>query len=390
MKMLKSEKNHRDEVDPSTNPVDFVPSQDNNELKENLALEPSPSTNPSINQEVCKTLVQGVFRSAQTFEAFAPYITSFLKLGEEIIELYDKAKHNKELCGFLLKRCNCAMAAVKDLNMRRTEDPEFFSKRQNEELFEEFIKCMKKIKVFIHRVGKLRKLIKYVMAQSIEDDLKDLVEEFDGCMASLNFSFNIQSRTETKKIKDYVTQIYELLVNVYGIPDDRQSQQNFLDRMDLMTRRNREFQIQDKDTNKISIKNVEINEPLLVGDDYQTTDTHRSKKVEKRISIKDSTDVSFKEFSNDTSSDYVIDAQIEIRRQVNILKILKNSDHIIRFFGVAQKDSKFYLVTEWMDHGNLREYYTNFKNHMNWETKIKFALDICRGVSYLHDCGVSQ
>src|SRR6266542_932600 len=64
--------------------------------------------------------------------------------------------------------------------------------------------------------------------------------------------------------------------------------------------------------------------------------------------------------------------------------------HIIRFFGVAQKDSKFYLVTEWMDHGNLREYYTNFKNHMNWETKIKFALDICRGVSYLHDCGVSQ
>src|ERR1044072_6000449 len=27
---------------------------------------------------------------------------------------------------------------------------------------------------------------------------------------------------------------------------------------------------------------------------------------------------------------------------------------------------------------------------MNWKTKIKFALDICCGVSYLYDCGVSQ
>jgi len=80
--------------------------------------------------------------------------------------------------------------------------------------------------------------------------------------------------------------------------------------------------------------------------------------------------------------------QIEIRRQVNILKELKNSDHIIRFFGVSQEDSKYYLVTEWMEHGNLHEYYTKFRDNINLETKIKFALDICRGVAYLHECKV--
>ena len=130
---------------------------------------------------------------------------------------------------------------------------------------------------------------------------------------------------------------------------------------------------------------VEANEPLLNGSEYQETYIRPSKKIEKRISFKDSTEVSFKEFLNNNSSDHE-NIQIEIRRQVNILKILKNSYHIIRYFGVAQEGSKFFLITEWMECGNLREYYTNFKNNMNWETKIRFALDICRGVTYLHDC----
>ncbi len=124
---------------------------------------------------------------------------------------------------------------------------------------------------------------------------------------------------------------------------------------------------------------------MLDGSQYRKTDNRRSKKIEMRTSFKDCIDVSFKEFSNNSFSQ----TQIEIRDQVNILKELKNSDHIIRFFGVAQEDSKFYLVTEWMEYGNLNEYYTNFRDNMSWETKIRFALDICRGVAYLHECEVS-
>jgi hypothetical protein len=335
------------------------------------------------------TIVKGLSNVAQNFDNFAPVIGKICKLGEEVIELYEKAKHNKELCGLLLKRCNCAVASVKDLDLRRTEYKEFFSKQENFELLTAFSTCIGKSKEFISRVSKLHKLMNYLLAGSIEDDLKELLDEFDGYMRSLNFSFTVQSRDDSIKIKDYVIQIHELLSNVYNIPNDRQQQQKFYGEVDLIIREHKKFLIQNENTNSDElITSVEENEPLLNGSDYQKTDVRPSKEIEKRTSFKDSTDVSFKEFSNISSSTNV-DTQIEVRRQVNILKILKNSDHIIRFFGVAQENSKFYLVTEWMDYGNLHEYYTNFKDNMNWKTKIKFSLDICRGVTYLHDCEVS-
>ncbi|PKY58502.1 kinase-like protein, partial [Rhizophagus irregularis] len=41
-----------------------------------------------------------------------------------------------------------------------------------------------------------------------------------------------------------------------------------------------------------------------------------------------------------------------------------------------------------MEYGNLHEYYTNYRDSINLEIKIKFALDICRGVAYLHGCKI--
>jgi len=259
---------------------------------------------------------------------------------------------------------------------------------------------MEKIKKFISRVSKLHKLIKYLLASSIEYDFTLLVNEFDGYMRNLKFSFIVQSRDEMGMIKGYVKQIREILFNVYGVSESNYIE--FLRNMHSVTEKNIEFQKQDKHNVGANITNVETNEPLLNGGQFHKTNITRSKRIEKRISITDCTDVSFKEFSNTTSSvassassEHVnheqtqSQTQIEIRRQVNILKQLKNSDHIIRFFGVAQEDSKFYLVTEWMEYGNLHEYYTNFKDNMDWETKIRFALDICRGVAYLHECKVS-
>ncbi|CAG8799024.1 21743_t:CDS:1, partial [Racocetra persica] len=41
----------------------------------------------------------------------------------------------------------------------------------------------------------------------------------------------------------------------------------------------------------------------------------------------------------------------EISQQVAILKELSNSEHIIRFYGIAKSSDgfKYYLVTEWME-----------------------------------------
>ncbi|RIA81299.1 kinase-like domain-containing protein [Glomus cerebriforme] len=329
---------------------------------------------------------------AKNFSVFAPFITSFLDIGSQIIKLYNQAKHNKEICGLLIKRCNFAMAAVRDLDIRRTENVNFFSKQENLKLFVEFIKCMKKIQNFIAEISQLKIFKKYLYANKIEENFTCLVTEFEGYMSSLNFSFTIQSRDELSVIKNEIKQIKEILI-CYGVSDDRQSQQNFFDGMNTVTEKNIEFQKQSKHKkilNSSEFKNLEKNEPLLHGKQYRKTNLCPSKKIEKRTSYTNCEDFCFKEFSNNSSTHSVDhdETQIEIRRQVNILKELKNSDHIIRFFGVAQEDTKYYLVTEWMKHGNLHEYYTNFRDSIDWKTKINFALDICRGVAYLHECEI--
>jgi serine/threonine protein kinase len=140
---------------------------------------------------------------------------------------------------------------------------------------------------------------------------------------------------------------------------------------------------------------VEEKEPLLNGSQYKKTRICPSKRIEKRIltsssSLNNCEEFCFKEFTNNVTSSPIEESQIEIRRQVYYLKELKKSDHIIKFFGVARDNCKFYLVTEWMEHGNLCEYYTKFRYNINWETKIKIALDVCRGIAYLHKCKVGK
>ncbi|CAI2170324.1 14929_t:CDS:2 [Funneliformis geosporum] len=330
---------------------------------------------------------------AQNFALFAPLINLFLELGKEIIKLYEKAEHNKSLCSFLLQRCNCAVAAIKDLDIRKTEHANFFSKQENLELFRVFIKCMKRIKKFIADVSQLSKLKKYILANNIEDTFTKLVEEFEGCMSSFNFSFTIQSREELLTIKDEIRQLRSLLENINGSPNNntKQSHDEFFKGVDAVTGKNKEFQKQNRhiDANPSDlITCIDHDEPLLDGGQYQQTGCFCSKKIEKRQSINDFQFVSFKEFSNNSSSSVLDQSQIEIRRQVNILKELKDSDHIIRFFGVAEENFKFYLVTGWMEHGNLYEYYTNQTERMTWPTKIKFALDISCGVAYLNGCQI--
>ena len=194
----------------------------------------------------------------------------------------------------------------------------------------------------------------------------------------------MKSRDELSKLskmKDEIRQIKDVLFNVYGIPEDKESCQDYLNKMDLVTEKNIAFQIDNRNT-ITNDDEIIANEPLLNGKQFQKTYIH-AKRTEKRTSFNSCEEFCFKEFSN--SSDQ---SQFEIRRQVNILKELKGSDHIIRFYGVAQEDSKYYLVTEWMEYGNLHDYYETNRDSINLEAKIKFALDISRGVAYLHECKV--
>jgi hypothetical protein len=163
--------------------------------------------------------IRGASNGARNFAEFAPHISSFLDIGKDIITLYEKAEHNKELCGSLLERCNFAMAAVRGLDIRKTENAEFFSKRENFELFVGFVKCMKKIKRFIRDVSQLNRLKNFLYANNIEENFNSLSSEFELYMNGLNFSFTLKPRNgfttmkyDMKQIKDLSNKLNKIIL----------------------------------------------------------------------------------------------------------------------------------------------------------------------------------
>jgi serine/threonine protein kinase len=78
----------------------------------------------------------------------------------------------------------------------------------------------------------------------------------------------------------------------------------------------------------------------------------------------------------------------EVQNQVTILKELHDWQNIIKFYGIVNDGHRFYLVTEWAEYGNLREYYRKLKDQFDLKLNLRISLDIARGLNYLRTVGV--
>ncbi|PKY21987.1 kinase-like protein, partial [Rhizophagus irregularis] len=72
-----------------------------------------------------------------------------------------------------------------------------------------------------------------------------------------------------------------------------------------------------------------------------------------------------------------------VQNQVTILKELHDWQNITRIYGLTCEENKFYLVSEWAEYGNLREYYINYKDRFDIRLKLRISLDIARGLNFL-------
>ncbi|GJN06921.1 hypothetical protein PR202_ga24698 [Eleusine coracana subsp. coracana] len=70
--------------------------------------------------------------------------------------------------------------------------------------------------------------------------------------------------------------------------------------------------------------------------------------------------------------------------------MLREVDHpnIVRFVGSCTKPPEFYILTECMSRGSLFDFLHNKHNILDLPAVLKFALDVCRGMSYLHQKGI--
>src|SRR4051812_31990844 len=119
---------------------------------------------------------------ADILTPFIPLIGEVTKLVEDIIKLYQTAEHNKRICGSLLSRATTAQTAVNMLEIRRLENEDVFKSKEYYKNFQKLVIVIGKIKNFIEEVSQIKGLRRFLAANSIEEQFKNLTEEFDGLM----------------------------------------------------------------------------------------------------------------------------------------------------------------------------------------------------------------
>ncbi|KAF0395909.1 kinase-like protein [Gigaspora margarita] len=70
------------------------------------------------------------------------------------------------------------------------------------------------------------------------------------------------------------------------------------------------------------------------------------------------------------------------------LKLLRKVDchpNIIRFYGVTKDNGIYFMVLEYANEGNLREYLIAKFTSLNWTDKLRIAKEIIRGLLFLHE-----
>jgi serine/threonine protein kinase len=132
--------------------------------------------------------------------------------------------------------------------------------------------------------------------------------------------------------------------------------------------------------NQKKIDNIFQVTPLKLAD-YEKDDNEKPRygkngHVTKWYNIKNK----FEEFAFKVISNKEIQ---KVQNQVTILKELHDWQNIIKFWGIVNEGYSCYLVVEWAEYGNLREYYRKFEDRFDLKLKLRISLDIARGLNFL-------
>ncbi|KAF5195571.1 Serine/threonine-protein kinase EDR1 [Thalictrum thalictroides] len=93
-------------------------------------------------------------------------------------------------------------------------------------------------------------------------------------------------------------------------------------------------------------------------------------------------DVAVKVFSQQEYSDDVI---LNFRQEVSLMKRLRHPN-IILFMGAVTSPERLCIVTEFLPRGSLFRLLQRSTTKLDWRRRVHMALDIARGMNYLHHC----
>ncbi|KAI4344779.1 hypothetical protein L6164_011969 [Bauhinia variegata] len=93
-------------------------------------------------------------------------------------------------------------------------------------------------------------------------------------------------------------------------------------------------------------------------------------------------DVAVKVFSKQEYSDDVI---MPFRQEVSLMKRLRHPN-VLLFMGAVTSPQRLCIVTEFLPRGSLFRLLQRNAAKLDWRRRVHMALDIARGVNYLHHC----
>ncbi|KAL9237475.1 hypothetical protein vseg_012018 [Gypsophila vaccaria] len=93
-------------------------------------------------------------------------------------------------------------------------------------------------------------------------------------------------------------------------------------------------------------------------------------------------DVAIKVFSKQEYSEEVI---YSFRQEVSLMKRLRHPN-ILLFMGAVTSPQRLCIVTEFLPRGSLFRLLQRSTSKLDWRRRLHMALDIARGMNYLHNC----
>ena len=78
-----------------------------------------------------------------------------------------------------------------------------------------------------------------------------------------------------------------------------------------------------------------------------------------------------------------------LRRELAILSLIQG-DNLLQYHGYCYEEPNYYIITELAAH-SLKSYLDAGRlTATDWHTKTKIAIDVCRGMLALHNCGIAH
>ncbi|CAG8458204.1 1515_t:CDS:2 [Acaulospora colombiana] len=332
---------------------------------------------------VTEKFVGGVTNVVDVIGAFVPLVSNITNAIREIQDICESIEYNKRMCGTLLERALFAEAATKALMIRTDYYEKKLRSREFYDGFRRFAEVIEKIKEFTKTVSRLSGLRKFFQASDIKSRFTILLEEFDGLMNVLQFSMVARS----SDISYIILQDLEELKNrIEGGITKRDTNEILINpNIEEIEVMNVAWKNGTLPTNSSLFSSVMINPNLITDNSVKQI----SKKIEQAFYKDQASGTELVALRRLTDPDSIDEQEREkIMKEILIFKRLKDCKHIIEFYGLVERDTGIYLVTQWADNGNLKKFYTEHHAMTHWSVKSKIAVDIARALTFLHSVSI--